>query len=77
MANFGRQSTFRALSLSPCATEFNRIAQGGDEFREKRLSHHVLDSLDVLDDCLAIAFGDFGLDAPCIKPAVARPWIIH
>lgn len=66
----------RLLSLPPYAPELNPLEHVWDELREKQFHNRVFDSLDALEDHLAMALRNCESDAPRIKSIVSWKWII-
>jgi transposase len=67
----------RLLSLPPYAPELNPVEHVWDELREKRFHNHVFDSLDALENHLALALRDFEQEPSRIQSIVAWEWIIN
>ena len=69
-------ANIRLLSLPPYAPELNPVEHVWDELREKRVHNRVFDSIDALEDHLALALRDFEGNSERIRSIVAWPWII-
>jgi transposase len=63
------------LKLPPYAPELNPIEHVWDELREKFFHNRAFDSLDALEDQLALALNTLELDPGRISSIVSWPWI--
>lgn len=64
------------LTLPAYAPELNPIEHVWDELREKFFHNRAFDSLDALEDQLALALNTLELDPGRISSIVSWPWII-
>jgi len=67
----------RVLNLPPYSPELNPVEHIWDDLREKSFHNLVFDSLDSLEDHLAIALRNLENDQDRIRSIVAWPWIIN
>jgi len=67
----------RGLNLPPYSPELNPVEHIWDDLREKSFHNLVFDSLDSLEDHLAIALRNLENDQDRIRSIVAWPWIIN
>ena len=64
------------LRLPPYAPELNPMEHVWDELREKFFHNRAFDSLDALEDQLALALNTLQLDPGTVSSIVSWPWII-
>jgi transposase len=64
------------LKLPPYAPELNPMEHVWDELREKFFHNRAFDSLEALEDQLALALNTLELDPDRISSIVSWPWII-
>jgi hypothetical protein len=64
------------LRLPPYAPELNPVEHVWDELREKFFHNRVFDSLDALEDQLALGLNTLELDPDRVNSIVSWPWII-
>ena len=67
----------RLLELPPYSPELNPVEHLWDDLREKSFCNQVFDSIDTLENHLAVALRDMELDHRRIHSIVAWPWIIN
>jgi transposase len=65
------------LPLPPYAPELNPVEHVWDELREKHFHNLVFNSLDALEDHLAVSLLTLENDHDRIRSIVAWPWIIN
>lgn len=64
------------LKLPPYAPELNPIEHVWDELREKFFHNRVFDSLDALEDRLALALKALETDTATVNSIVTWPWLV-
>lgn len=64
------------LRLPPYAPELNPMEHVWDELREKHFHNRVFNSLDALENQLAMALKDAELDSSTIGSIVSWPWLV-